>query len=122
MFKYIRPVLGKILLTLDRMTEPKSITRPQEYQNRVDQLTQKMSLYQFQACPFCIKVRRAIKRMNLKIEIRDAQNNETFKSELTQKGGSYQVPCLRIENQDGSVQWMYESSDIIRFLNERFAE
>jgi glutaredoxin len=104
------------------MTAPQPISRPQEYQNRIDQQTQRMSLYQFEGCPFCIKVRRALKKMNLKIELRDAQNNEHYKRELIQEGGSHQVPCLRIEKDNGSVQWMYESSDIILFLRERFSE
>lgn len=29
------------------------------------------------------------------------------------------VPCLRIE-EGGEVKWLYESTDIIQFLNTRF--
>ncbi|HAI96784.1 MAG TPA: glutaredoxin, partial [Methylococcaceae bacterium] len=35
-------------------------------------------------------------------------------------GGKLKVPCLRIE-EDGKVSWMYESSDIINYLEDRFA-
>jgi len=26
------------------------------------------------------------------------------------------VPCLRIEKEDGQVQWLYESSDVVSHL------
>lgn len=35
---------------------------------------------------------------------------------LMQGGGKTQVPCLRIEQSDGQVEWMYESNDIIQYL------
>ena len=41
--------------------------------------------------------------------------------ELIEQGGQYMVPCLRIEKEDGTAQWLYESTDIIRYLTERFA-
>ena len=37
-------------------------------------------------------------------------------SALKQGGGKTQVPCLRIEDSAGNVQWMYESDDIIQYL------
>jgi glutathione S-transferase len=37
---------------------------------------------------------------------------------LIEQGGHSQVPCLRIETTDGSVQWMYESDDIIAYLQQ----
>jgi glutathione S-transferase len=30
------------------------------------------------------------------------------------------VPCLRIEDNNGDVRWMYESGDIISYLDQRF--
>ncbi|HBH35017.1 MAG TPA: glutaredoxin, partial [Gammaproteobacteria bacterium] len=40
--------------------------------------------------------------------------------ELRLQGGKYQTPCLKITDSDGSVQWMYESKDIIDYLDQRF--
>lgn len=37
---------------------------------------------------------------------------------LVQGGGKGQVPCLRIEDESGSVSWMYESGDILRYINQ----
>ncbi|MFL5813519.1 MAG: glutaredoxin family protein, partial [Bdellovibrionia bacterium] len=77
-------------------------------------------LYQFEGCPFCVKVRREIKRLGLNIEYRDILKNPTWEHEMIQGGGQRQVPCLRIQREDGNVQWLYESSDINRYLIERF--
>jgi hypothetical protein len=30
------------------------------------------------------------------------------------------VPCLRVVKEDGSIDWIYESNDIIGFLDRRF--
>lgn len=80
--KLIRYLLGNTFLFLNRLFSPRSIQRPDEYQAKVDSQTQKMALYEFEACPFCIKVRRAIKQMNLKIEIRDIKKSIQFEEEL----------------------------------------
>lgn len=75
-----------------------------------------MALYEFEACPFCVKVRRAVQGMGLKIERRDARKSAVFEKELIEGGGSRQVPCLRIQEGEGSPKWLYESSEIIAFL------
>jgi len=51
----------------------------------------------------------------LDIEMKSTSDRENATA-LMQGGGKTQVPCLRIEQADGSVQWMYESDDIIRYL------
>ena len=40
-----------------------------------------------------------------------------YQSELVAGGGKGQVPCLRIEKEDGQIQWMYESNDIIKYFS-----
>ncbi len=78
-----------------------------------------LSLYQTNICPYCIATRRAIERLGINIEIRDTLRVQKNKHELISKGGKSQVPCLRIE-QDGSTRWMYESADIIQYLNQKY--
>ncbi len=102
----------------DFVTRPTPITRGEDVQASVDAATQSLSLYQFYACPFCVKVRREIARLGLNIELRDAQTGP-YREELAREGGRVMAPCLRIEDA-GQVQWMYESSDIISYLNGRF--
>jgi glutaredoxin len=121
MMKLIRWFLSKIILFLDSAFSPKSVQRDAAEQARIDQAMQGLILYQFEGCPFCVKVRRAAKRMGIKLELRDANKVPAYGQELVQGGGSMQVPCLRISNADGSVRWLYESSDIIEFLEKRIA-
>lgn len=37
--------------------------------------------------------------------------------ELVTGGGRAMVPCLRIERDEGQVEWMYESIDIMQFID-----
>ena len=112
----IRDLLGRIILLLDWLFTPKSIKRDPELQAQLDLKMANYTLYQYLACPFCVKVRRALKRNSLLVETRDAKRCETTKKELLEGGGKLKVPCLRIEGNDGSVSWLYQSSDIIHYL------
>ena len=78
-----------------------------------------MSLYQYKACPFCVKVRRKLRKYSLNIELKDAKNNNAYKNDLKNLGGKLKVPCLRIENNKNDIQWLYESKDIINFLENK---
>ncbi|MFB9214356.1 glutaredoxin family protein [Vibrio sinaloensis] len=118
--KFIRWFLGRVILLLNFVFSPKGVKRDTAEQQAADEKAQSMSLYQFEACPFCVKVRRAMKRQSVNIELRDAKNNQQHRDELEAGGGRIKVPCLRIEK-DGQVEWMYESSDIVTYLEKEFA-
>ena len=120
-FKGVHAVVGPILLAADRLTRPRGIKRNPDEQQRVDRQTKNLVMYQFFTCPFCIKTRRAIKRLSLNIETRDALKNASSRQQLLEGGGVIKVPCLRITQADGSVEWLYESNDIINYLNENFS-
>lgn len=120
MMNLIRNVLGKLILRVNQWTWPKPVVRSQADQTRLDEQTKQLILYHFEACPFCVKVRRKIAKLGLHIECRDVRRNEHYKKELCDGGKVFQVPCLRIAQPDGSVQWMYESSDINAYLEARF--
>jgi glutaredoxin len=116
----IRWILARVILTWNGLFAPKVLVhRSPEEQAQVDAATRSLTLYQFHACPFCVKVRRQLQRLQLKIELRDAQNDEKSRAELLAGGGELQVPCLRIE-ENGATRWLYESSDINAYLSERF--
>ena len=117
--KLIRWFVGKILLTLNWLTQPAKGLRPAERQNEVEKELQNYALYEFEACPFCVRVRRKMRKLNLPIERRDALKNPEFRDELLAKGGSGKVPCLRIRAA-GEEQWMYESKDIMAYLEKTF--
>ncbi len=73
-------------------------------------------LYHFPYCPFCVLVRNQLETLGLMIETRDIRQNRAFAKELHDGGGRYTVPCLRIEGTDGRIDWLYESRDILRYL------
>ena len=121
-FRTLRRIIGPPMLLVDWLTSPKGIERDTATQQEIDAQTRNMVLYQFKTCPFCIKVRRTIKRLSLKIEQRDAQHNMTYRTELLEGGGQIKVPCLRIVDAQGEVTWLYESEQIMHFLEANFGD
>jgi len=119
--RIIRLILGRLILFFDWLFTPRGIRRDQQQQSDIDQQTTSLTLYQYQACPFCVKVRRAMKRHSLHIETRDVKRSETARDELQTGGGNLKVPCLRVADAAGEFQWIYESTDIIGYLEQRFA-
>ena len=117
--RLLREGSGRVLIFIDWLFRPSRVKRSVEDQFKVDQETKLLKLYQFYACPFCVKTRRSIKRLNLKVETRNAQAEGEFRKELELNGGKIKVPCLKIEGA-GEASWLYESNDIIKYLNERF--
>lgn len=117
--KFIRKILGPIIIFFDAISRPKPVQRSEKEQKEVNQKAKDLSLYQFDGCPFCVKVRRSLHKMNVKIELRDAKN-EAVGNALLKEGGKRKVPCLRIER-NNTVQWMYESRVIIAYLEKTFA-
>lgn len=120
LIKGLREGLGRVIVLGNYISRPKPMQRSAEGQKAVDLQVQDLALYQFHACPFCVKTRRSIHRLNLPIQLRDAQKS-SFREELEQGGGRVKVPCLRIREQ-GSERWLYESGDIIKYLDNRFSE
>ena len=117
--RLLREGSGRILILIDWLFKPSVVTRSDEEQVKVDLETKTLKLYQFYACPFCVKTRRAIKRLNLKVETRNAQAAGEFRKELELSGGKIKVPCLKVEGA-GEASWIYESNDIIKYLDEHF--
>lgn len=120
LLKAVRNGLGQVIIFADWLTRPKPMKREVAKQVEVDEILKGYSLYQFRACLFCIKVRRTLHKLNLSVILCDAKNDSQARQALAEQGGKIQVPCLRIE-QDGKVQWLYESKAIIEHLNKTFA-
>jgi len=118
LLKLLRQGLGRLVIFISFFIPIKKQKRSAQDQQCVDKKTESLSLYQFYACPFCLKTRRAFTRLNLNIKTHDAQSNPA-RSELLSGGGQMKVPCLRIDKK-GETIWMYESNDIIKYLEKRF--
>ena len=96
--------------------------RSPERQCQIDEASRRLALYHFETCPYCIRVKRTLKRLDLQIELRDA-HLPFYQQELRRHGGNYQTPCLRIgqAEPDMPAQWLYESTEIIRYLEQQFS-
>lgn len=103
------------------MTNPPP-QRSAQQQSATDARTARLTLYHFPACPYCVRVAREIERLILKIETRDILRNEEYLEELRAGGGRTRVPCLCIRDDDGTVEWLYESADIIAYLRAHFSD
>lgn len=79
-------------------------------QTNLDDLT----LYHFESCPFCRRVRDFLSMNGIEVEMKDTLADPVARRELMRLGGKTQVPALRI----GEDEIMYESSDIIRWFRE----
>lgn len=119
-FRFIRIALIQFMYLWEFVTTPKGVVREAAAQQVVDQQCRNLVLYQFKTCPFCIKVRREMRRLSLPIALRDAQKNPQHRAELLQGGGQIKVPCLQIKDEQGNEQWLYESTAINQYLHQRF--
>jgi glutathione S-transferase len=80
-----------------------------------------LSLYHYEGCMWCAMVQRALAQLSVEIEHCDIYGDAHHMSDLVEATGRRTVPCLRIR-EEGGDRWMHESSDIIAYLKERFAE
>ncbi len=119
-FKTLRAILGPVLLLGNWLTRPKGVVRSDHDQQVIDGQTQQLALYHFPTCPFCLKVRRAIRRQSLKINLRNAQHDLAHRNALLAGGGKIQTPCLQITDAAGKATWMYESDAILAYLKHEF--
>jgi len=119
-FRALRTVLGPFMLLKERLTQPSGVVRDPAMQTQVNLQCQNLALYQFNTCPFCIKVRQEMRRLSLPIEQRDAQHNAVHRAELLQGSGATKVPCLKITDASGQSQWLADSNAIVAYLRGRF--
>ncbi len=74
-----------------------------------------LTLYHFQGCPYCARVRDYLAQQKITVPMKDIHESAAFRDELLKIGGKSQVPCLVI---DGNP--MYESLDIIEWLKKNY--
>lgn len=76
----------------------------------------KYALYYTESCPFCVRVLMALPNINVDVEKRNLRSDPKWRQELAKATGRTTVPCLKITDDSGKEQWMFESADIIRYL------
>ena len=120
-FKTLRIVLGPVMLLKERLTRPAGLVRALAAQDIIDKQCESLVLYHYKTCPFCMKVRQEMRRLSLPIQRIDAQPEGSDREALRQDGGLAKVPCLRITNDAGNSQWLYDSEKIVAYLRGRFS-
>jgi glutathione S-transferase len=112
----IRPldVATSVLTTLARLGSGASVgvlgARPQ----------QPLELYEFEACPFCRKVREALSILDLEAIVRPCPKGGTrYRPQVRAQGGRELFPYL-VDPNTGAA--MYESSDIVAYLFREYGD
>ena len=78
----------------------------------------RLELYEFEACPYCRKVREALSALDLEAVIYPCpKGGPRFRPGVQRRGGKAQFPFLVDPN---TGKELYESDDIIRYLFEHY--
>ncbi|MBJ51524.1 MAG: glutaredoxin [Gammaproteobacteria bacterium] len=80
-------------------------------------MTEQYILYQYDSCPYCRRVRQFLDGVDVSVPMRDILLDREAYIDLIRGGGKGTVPCLRIERDTGDVEWLYESADIVDYIN-----
>lgn len=79
-----------------------------------------LELYEFEACPFCRKVREALSHLDLDAMIYPCpKGGPRYREEVRRRGGRAMFPWLVDPN--AGVE-MYESDDIVRYLANTYGD
>ncbi len=88
--------------------------------NALEESTERYELFHSETCGFCHRVRRYFAQAGWDIPLRDVNRDRDARAELMAGGGRTMVPCLKITRGE-DVVWMYESLDIIDYLEKQRA-
>lgn len=81
---------------------------------------QPLELYEFEACPYCRKVREALTMLDLEAMIYPCpKNGPRFRKQVAAEGGKAQFPYL-VDPNTGKA--MYESDDIVAYLYQTYGD
>lgn len=84
------------------------------------QPAQPLILYEYEACPYCRRVREALTALHLDVEIRPCpRGGQRFRPQAVARGGKRQFPLLVDPNTETTL---YESRDIVQYLFRTYAD
>ena len=72
-----------------------------------------LEFYYYDFCPFCVRVKKTIKKLNIKVTYCNTMEDPSCEQKLFTDTGRRTVPCLYIDNIP-----MHESSEIISWLQD----
>ncbi|MCK8828213.1 glutathione S-transferase N-terminal domain-containing protein [Natroniella acetigena] len=76
-----------------------------------------IKLYQFESCPYCVKVRRKLDQLGLDYEKVEVSRDRSQRAKIKELSGQIKVPV--IEDSDGTV--VNDSAKIVEYLEEKYA-
>jgi glutathione S-transferase len=80
----------------------------------------RLELYEFEACPYCRKVREALSALDLEVMVYPCpKDGPRYRPETVRRGGKAQFPFLVDPN---TGKEMYESNDIITYLYDQYGD
>jgi glutathione S-transferase len=80
----------------------------------------RLELYEFEACPYCRKVREALSALDLEVMVYPCpKDGPRYRPEAVRRGGKAQFPFLVDPN---TGKEMYESDDIITYLYDQYGD
>ncbi|MED6132720.1 hypothetical protein PIB30_021546 [Stylosanthes scabra] len=95
-------------------------TKSKLYTSLETPITPNLHLFEFEACPFCRRVREALTELDLSVQVYPCPKGSVRHREVVRRtGGKEQFPFLIDQNCGVS---MYESGDIVKYLFERYGE
>ena len=76
-----------------------------------------ITLYQFETCPFCEKVRNVLDAKSIEYEKVNvpADRDDPVRKELLEKSGVGTVPVIKIDD-----KYIGESGDIVAYIEENY--
>lgn len=77
-----------------------------------------LTLYKMNNCSYCNKTIKVIKSLHINVDYKDINESNKHNQTLINEGGKRQVPCLKITAENKRPVWLYESNDIINFLEQ----
>ncbi|CAL5187299.1 unnamed protein product [Lathyrus oleraceus] len=79
-----------------------------------------LQLFEFEACPFCRRVREAMTELDLSVEVYPCPKGSVRHREVVRKTGGKEMFPFLIDQNNGVT--MYESSDIVKYLFEQYGK
>jgi len=80
------------------------------------------TLYQFEECPYCAKVRVKLEEKKISYEKVNVPRNreDGLRKLLAEKSGVFTVPVLKVVDENGAEKYIGESAVILKFLEGNF--
>ena len=73
--------------------------------------TRELVLFKYDLCGYCRRVMQAAERLEVDLPTRDTREESSARTELLDRTGRTQVPCLFIDGEP-----LHESADIVAWL------